>query len=278
MWKNDILKTDLVYIWHTCSDEPDKDFDLHCHNEYEILYFWQGDMEFRVGRGCISRLEPMSLLLIPPYTVHGRRVVSEQLCRRVSIHFLPEILDKAEQELFSTLFYLEQNYYPPILSPLNSGISSIDFLVHSILECRVMQRELQSVALRSRIVSLLVQIRHLHSQNTFKSVPANPWILNVLAYLNSHLRQPISLEKVSRKFNVSKNHLNVVFKNETGTTVNHYIRMKRLTLARLELAAGVNTEEAALRAGFKEYSTFFRAYKSFFGYPPSVSTGEEVMQ
>jgi AraC-like DNA-binding protein len=274
MRKTDILKTDLIYIWHTSSDEPDKDFDLHCHNEYEILYFWQGDMEFRVDRGCISRLEPMSLLLIPPYTVHGRKVVSEQLCRRVSIHFLPEMLDKAERELFSTLFYLEQNYYPPIRSPLDSGTSSIDFLVHSILECRAMRRELQAVALRSRIVSLLVQIQHLHSQNTFKSIPVNPWVQDVLAYLNSHLRQPISLEKVSRRFNISKNHLNVVFKNETGTTINHYIRLKRLALARLELASGVNTEDAAFRAGFKEYSTFFRAYKAFFGYPPSVFTGK----
>jgi AraC-like DNA-binding protein len=276
MWKNDILKTDLVYIWYTCSDEPDKDFDLHCHNEYEILYFWQGDMEFRVGRSCISRLEPMSLLLIPPYTVHGRRVVSEQICRRVSIHFLPEMLDKAEQELFSALFYLERNYYPPIRA-MDFGASNIDFLIHSILECRTMQRALQSVALRSRIVSLLVQIRHLYSQNAFKSIPANPWIQDVLAYLNSHLRQPISLEKISRKFNISKNHLNVVFKNETGTTINHYIRLKRLVLARLELASGVNAEDAAFKAGFKEYSTFFRAYKSFFGCPPSVFTGKEVV-
>jgi AraC-like DNA-binding protein len=45
--------------------------------------------------------------------------------------------------------------------------------------------------------------------------------------------------------------------------------MKRLGLARQEIARGGHPEEAAYSAGFKDYSNFFRAYKSFYGSSPS---------
>jgi AraC-like DNA-binding protein len=270
MWKNDVLKTALVYIWHTRSDEPDKDFDLHCHREYEIYYLIEGELEFRIGNQ-IYRLEPRSLLLVPPGRIHGVKIPSDRLCHRVAVHFLPEMLDPLEQEVFSPLFYMEQNHYPPP-DPRPRGIEP---LVQGLLECRPMEGNLQPIALRCRIVSLLAQICRLQSRAPLQAVPADPRIQDILAYLNDNLPKPISLEKVSRKFSISKNHLNVIFKTGTGSTINRYIRMKRLALARKELASGLGSEEAALNAGFRDYSTFFRAYKALFGDPPSVSVVEK---
>ncbi|MDR2482461.1 MAG: AraC family transcriptional regulator [Treponema sp.] len=271
MWKNDVLKTALVYIWHTRSDEPDRDFDLHCHKEYEIFYLIEGGLEFRIG-GRIFRPEALSLLLVPPGMIHGIKILSERLCHRVSIHFLPEMLDAAEQEICSTLFYLEQNYYPS----LDSGSWGVEPLVQSVLECRSMAASLQPIALRCRIVSLLVQICRLQSRFPCTAAPADPRFQDILVYLNGNLRKPLSLDKVSQRFNISKNHLNVIFKTGMGTTVNQYIRIKRLALARKELASGLNAEAAAYNAGFQNYSTFFRAYKAFFGDSPSVSVVEKA--
>jgi AraC-like DNA-binding protein len=266
MWKNDVLKTGLIYVWHTRSDEPDRDFDLHCHTEYEIFYIREGSIEFRVGSRVFIP-DSRSLLLVPPHIIHGIKIISARLCHRVSIHFLPEMLDSSEEEAFSSLFYLDRNYYPAG----DTGFSGIEFLVQSVLDCRLMPRDLQPIALRCRIVSLLAEVCQLHSLNVSRSVQADPRVQDILVYLNTYLRQAISLEKVSRKFNISKNHLNVVFKTETGLTINQYIRLKRLALARKELASGFSAEESAYRAGFQDYSTFFRAYKAFFGDSPSVS-------
>jgi AraC-like DNA-binding protein len=92
----------------------------------------------------------------------------------------------------------------------------------------------------------------------------------VLKYLGEHLLEELSLEHVSRRFNISKNYLNILFRKTTGTTVNQYIKIKRLTLARQEILNGNGAEEAAYKAGFNSYSNFYRAYKAFFGYMPSV--------
>jgi AraC-like DNA-binding protein len=61
----------------------------------------------------------------------------------------------------------------------------------------------------------------------------------------------------------------VLFRQETGTTINQYIKVKRLALARQEMRNGCGAEEAAYKAGFNDYSNFYRAYKSVYGIMPS---------
>jgi AraC-like DNA-binding protein len=48
-----------------------------------------------------------------------------------------------------------------------------------------------------------------------------------------------------------------------------YVTAKRLGLAQQEILSGTPFGEAAYNAGFNDYTTFFRAYKSFYGSPPS---------
>ena len=52
-----------------------------------------------------------------------------------------------------------------------------------------------------------------------------------------------------------------------------YILYKRMAVVRKELAMGAPAAEAASRAGFGDYSSFFRAYKKMFGCAPSDKNG-----
>ncbi|MDR2477197.1 MAG: helix-turn-helix domain-containing protein [Treponema sp.] len=61
-----------------------------------------------------------------------------------------------------------------------------------------------------------------------------------------------------------------MFSREIGATVHQYIQVKRLILARQGIRKGSGIEEASFKAGFNDYSCFFRAYKSFFGIKPSA--------
>jgi AraC-like DNA-binding protein len=94
--------------------------------------------------------------------------------------------------------------------------------------------------------------------------------MGVLKYLEEHLRNELTLEGIAARFSVSKNYLNLLFRQTAGTTVNHYIRIKRLGLARQDILKGSNAQEAAYNAGFNDYSNFYRAYKTFYGSIPSA--------
>jgi AraC-like DNA-binding protein len=132
-----------------------------------------------------------------------------------------------------------------------------------------MDKGLQNAALKHRIISLLTYIFQMYSKNLPRASPRDERIQVILRYLNNNLYKPVSLDELSGEFYISKNHLNVIFRRETGTTINHYIRMKRLTQARQEIRNGCTAEEAAYKVGFNDYSNFYRAYKTFFGIMPS---------
>jgi AraC-like DNA-binding protein len=85
-----------------------------------------------------------------------------------------------------------------------------------------------------------------------------------------HLREDIYLDTVAQECNISKNHLNVLFRRFTGTTFNKYHQIKRLGKAREAILAGANMQEAADGSGFNDYSAFYRAYKAFYGCTPST--------
>jgi AraC-like DNA-binding protein len=260
MEKYDKLSSDLLYIWSCISDKPFH--TLHCHAEHEIYYFIQGDIEYQI-EGHRYTMVPESLLLIPPNCFHGVTIKSNNLHRRVSIHFQPGLLEEADRSLLLKPFYTKRRYYP------NLSKVQIGFLIQSLLDCKTMELSLQRTALKYRTIALLTHIHQIQPRNMISSMPVDERIQSVLWYLNSNLTNAISLEQIAEEIRLSKNHLNVLFRQETGTTIHQYIRMKRLTLARQAMRGGCNAEEAAYKAGFNDYSTFYRAYKFVFSTTPS---------
>ena len=138
-----------------------------------------------------------------------------------------------------------------------------------------MGEELQKTAFKHRLVSLLADVCQLSTQLENPSNLRNERVNTILQYLNNNLTDDISLEHLSQKFYISKNYLNLLFSRETGMTVHRYLQLKRLNLARQEIRKGISAEEAAFTAGFRDYSNFYRAYKSFFGVKPSASLHNE---
>jgi AraC-like DNA-binding protein len=83
------------------------------------------------------------------------------------------------------------------------------------------------------------------------------------------LTEPFSLDHISEHFFISKHHLNKLFRLATGTTIYDYLLYKRVIYAQQLLIDGLNASEAALEAGFKDYSSFYRAYTKFLGHSPA---------
>jgi AraC-like DNA-binding protein len=269
--KNNIIHSDNLDIWNNKSDiGPGVDFRSHVHGEYEIIYVFSGDVEFYLEEYKYPFLSE-SLFLTPPNTFHGWKPLSPRLYHRVSVLFMPELFNQVERSLFLKLFNTGPQFFP------NTSSRNINFYITTLLECEDMEQPLQKVALKSRLVSLLSEITLLHSKYTREPASKDKRILGVLKYLGEHLRDELALEDIADRFNISKNYLNLLFRQTTGTTVNHYIRTKRLGLARQEILQGSNAREAAYNAGFNDYSNFYRAYKTFYGSMPSAS-GKRIIQ
>ena len=84
-------------------------------------------------------------------------------------------------------------------------------------------------------------------------------------------------EEIAEEFFITKYHLTRIFKEATGHTVNEYIRTKRLRyVEELSEDGECTLSEAAIKAGYKDYSSFYRAYKDAHGTPPKKDLKKKI--
>lgn len=90
----------------------------------------------------------------------------------------------------------------------------------------------------------------------------------ILAYVNEHLFEEISIQTIADAFYRSPSQVSRIFQHATGNSLWKYVTIKRLMTARALIQQGEPAAVAAAACGFSEYSTFYRAYKSQFGHSP----------
>ena len=90
---------------------------------------------------------------------------------------------------------------------------------------------------------------------------AIPVIKDIISFLNENFTDDVSLDELSDKFFISKYYLCRAFKKSTGLTVQNYIKQKRLMMVKELCSNGIKLTQAASKAGFRDYSSFYRSYK-----------------
>lgn len=254
--KNYTTKT--IKIRYSVSDGGDNNIIIHCHTNYEILYFIRGNVRYII-EGAEYNLTQGSLLLIPPNVVHGVKACKDGTYQRCVLDIFPEGFDSDGEKLLRSVFCSE-TYYE------NTDGYNIGSAFDDIFNAAA----LGDYAAYISVIELLIKI--LLMQNTQKGsepkIAANDTISQIISYLNENFTAKTTLDDISAKFFVSKHHLNKLFRKATGVTVGEYVIYKRVYYARGLIQRGVRANEAAERAGFSDYSSFYKAYVKRMGHNP----------
>lgn len=90
------------------------------------------------------------------------------------------------------------------------------------------------------------------------------------AFLETHLEEPVSLDRLAATFSFSKNHIIHLFRQAFGTTPVGYVNTRRIQKAMHLLESTSDTTEAiAERCGFHHYSHFYRLFVRQNGLAPA---------
>lgn len=235
---------------------------MHSHDNYEIWLLLSGDADFLV-EGNLYRLQQGDLMLMRKGEVHMFRLRSAAPYERMHVNFdVAPILEAMGQVSLLDVFHKRPlgafNHYPAALFPQNTWRQDMARLCLADESRRL-----------PYLLPLLASLNESFDQ--LKSAPAvhgDRRAAEILAYINSNLNGELSLTGLCSRFFISQNHLNRIFKETTGTTVWRYITIKRLFLAKELLAAGEKPTRVFRASGFKDYPTFYRAFKKEFGIAP----------
>src|ERR1700745_1727846 len=92
-----------------------------------------------------------------------------------------------------------------------------------------------------------------------------------LWYIEGHLGQPLTLDKIASVAGVSRYHMVRSFAAATGFSVMRYVRARRLSEAARDLAPGApDILSLALDADYGSHEAFTRAFRDHFGMTPEA--------
>lgn len=246
---------------------------LHNHDFYEIYLFLGGEVEYQI-ENAIYPLKRGDLLLVSPLELH-RPIPREP----VSVYERVVLwVDRRYLRLLKQLHGLDiEHCFDPmrvgrrnLLRP-KEELSALMALLSILLREEEGSQEYGSEFMRS---SALLQVLILLSRMSQKQLgpsgsnDSDPLIDQVFDYINSHITEDLTMDRLSALMYVDSGTLSRRFRRQLGTSIPEYVRHKRLTLARNLLLEGEKPLRAAIACGYKDYSSFFRAFKAQYQLSP----------
>lgn len=93
---------------------------------------------------------------------------------------------------------------------------------------------------------------------------------NAIKIINENFHDPsFFCKNISDMLNISESYLRARFKKVFGISPSRYMTMIRMQEAVTLLSSNVSITETALMVGYSDIFQFSKAYKKYFGYPPS---------
>ncbi len=91
----------------------------------------------------------------------------------------------------------------------------------------------------------------------------------VIDYIEDHLTDDLSLEKIAEYAGISDYHFRKIFFYLSGMTLSEYVKNRKLSAANQDLLRGEKVTDVAFKYGYQSVDGFTRAFKKWSGFLPS---------
>ena len=275
LWKEHGGNTEMPYHLHhivgsaaaTAGTLP-----LHYDKDVVVVYFRRGGGSARI-EGQYYPIEEGDVILLNPRELHCF-TFREGEHERVVLYIREELLRNFYRPNpgFFKVFYDREPGKGNCIPAETAAENGIQELLERILRLNSDSSGWRDMLTVCRIVDLVAAIEKLQSSIPSvrqENIPENSVVSEILHYINENFLNISDTEQVAGYFFLERAYLCRTFKHAVGISLWNYVIMRRLVFSNDLIRSGVSIEEAAYRAGFQNYSNFFRLYKKYFGITPS---------
>jgi len=254
--------------------------DFHYHDFHKLVLILSGSGAY-VVEGRRYLLQPGDVVLVSRGSIHRPEIGKGSNYERAIFYISDEYLKgHAIGQWNPSLLFEECNSHVLRLTPDVHEAVRRDL---ALLEAELGSASPDSVLLsRCRFMCMLLSLYRLtiggQQTTPLPAEPGDEKVIAIIHYLNDHITEDISIDRLSELFYISKYHMMRRFRQEAGMPIHVYLNDKRLFMARDLISKGISATEACYQSGFKSYSAFSRAYQKRFQVTPtgrvSLYTGE----
>lgn len=264
--KTGYLKEDFR-LFHI-NDQTKKDFSYHYHDFHKIIVFISGKVTYHI-EGKAYHLKPRDILLVSQGAIHKPEIDPSVPYER----YIFWIRDDLSCQELNTCFQKANDRSFNLVRADSALQERLKDLLPEIEQTLQNEHFGDPVLRNALFTQFMIYINRIFLRTSSspdeKTYSSDTQVEQLLKYINRNLSENLSIDQLANRFFFSKYHMMRKFKNETGYTIHNYITSKRLLMARSLISQGMPVMKAAQASGFRDYTTFVRAYKKQFGKAPS---------
>lgn len=244
----------------------------HAHDYYEFYFFLEGNVSIQIENEQFP-LTYGDVILIPPHVRHRAVIHNLDIPYRRFVFWISQEYCNHLLEISPDYVYMMQ-----YVQTSKKYLFHNDRIAFNIIQSKVIRliEEMKSDRFgRQAQIPVCVDDLVLHlnrvvyEQNHLMEFEEERSLYqNLCIYIEEHLDEELSLESLAKEFYVNKYHIAHIFKENIGMSIHQYIIKKRLAICRDAILGHASISEAYLMCGFKDYSSFFRAFKKEYGMSP----------
>ncbi|MCM3204365.1 helix-turn-helix domain-containing protein [Paenibacillus illinoisensis] len=272
--------SDLQFPFYIQYGGHEEDTELHQHVDFSELVIVLNGNATHVVHTEEYFIKKGNAFVINGSTPHAYRDPHDfKIC---NIMFRPEMLASIGPDLkksngFQALFVLEPYYrniqsYPGKLALPIPSLEYVESLIAVMIEEYHGQLQGYQTMLLSRFTELVVYLsRHYDTQE--KGMEGNHLmhLANAISYMEDHYLEPLTLEEIAGKSNISVRHLNRIFRSYYQMTPIAYMLTLRLERAcSLLKHSSLPITQISYECGFNDSNYFTRQFRKAYGVSPKV--------
>ena len=245
---------------------------FHFHDFHKILLLMKGNVSYCV-EGRTYDLQADDIVFVPAGEVHRPVLHDTAIYERIIIYISKDYLNTYRTDNYDLAQCLIEAHQKQshVLRVPAFGTTKLGQIVRELeqsLDSNEYANELYHNLLFLEFMIQLNRVAIHDGIEYLSNSSSNKKMIDVIDYLNEHLTDDLSIDFLAETFYLSRYQLMHAFKEETGYTIGNYLSTKRLLLARDRIRQGEPITNVCYECGFRNYSTFSRAYKKNFGCSP----------
>lgn len=247
------------------------DIPYHYHDFDKLILILSGKVRYLI-EGREYELLPFDFVLVNRNLIHKPMVdSSEEEYDRIILYLNHDFLKM--YELLDA--FMKTRELGSHVVRFSANISAEIFQLFSTIEEDIAcedSRYAGKLQTRLDVLRALISFNRACIEEDFGFKPEaryNRKVIEIIEYIMDNLGKDLSIDLLADHFYMSKYHMMRIFKNETGYSIHQYISEKRILKAKSLIMAGMPATNACLDCGFRDYSTFSRAFKNQLGVLPS---------